>query len=166
MNDGNTTLKPRRRDRAHAALGGLLVALAAFVLWQLEAIPADGGYSAVGPRFTPMLIGIGLAVVGVVLLVQALAGGWKGLEGTEPAEPFFAPAFAWIAGGLGLHMAVIGVVGFTLAATLLFAMVARGFGSRRLVRNAAIGFVLAACIFLLFTRVLNLQLPAGPLRVL
>jgi putative tricarboxylic transport membrane protein len=157
---------PYGRNRAHVALAAGLLALSAFVFWQLEAIPADGGYSAVGPRFTPMLIAIGLAVVGVVLLVQALAGGWRGLEGTAPPEPFFAPAFGWITAGLVLHMAVIGFAGFTLASTMLFTLVARGFGSRRIVRDALIGFVLAACIFLFFTRVLSLQLPAGPLRIL
>jgi len=153
------------RDRAHVAISALLIALALFVFWQVRSIPADGGYSAVGPRFTPLLIGAGILIVGAVLLWQALFRGWKGLQGTEPPEPFYTPAFLLIAGGLVAHMIVIGLVGFTIASTLLFAMGARGFGSRRLLRDAIIGFVLAAIVFLFFTRVLNLALPASPLKV-
>ena len=152
-----------RRDRAQLVISALLIALAAFVLWQVQAIPADGGYSAVGPRFTPLLVAAGLAIVGGVLLWQACTAGWKGLEGTEPPEPFFAPAFLWIAGALGLHMVVIGFLGFTIASTLLFAMVARGLGSRRVVHDVVIGLVLAVAVFLFFTRVLNVTLPASPL---
>lgn len=155
-----------RRDRAQVVIACLLIALAAFIFWQVRLIPADGGYSAVGPRFTPMLIGALLAIVGAVLLYEAVVTGWKGLEGTEPPEPFFAPAFVWIGGGLVLHMIVIAFAGFTLASAALFAMVARGFGSRRVVRDALIGLVLAAVVFLFFTRVLNLALPASPLRIL
>ena len=151
------------RDVAQVAIGATLVAIAGFVLWQAASIPADGGYSVVGPRFTPLVIGAGLAIIGALLLLQAFAGGWKGMEAQSSTPRMHAPAFAWIAGGLVLHMIVIGVVGFTLASTLLFTMVARGFGSRRIVRDAVIGLVLATIVFLFFTRVLNLSLPASPL---
>ena len=82
------------RGRAQPAIAALLIGLAAFVFWQVQRIPADGGYSAVGPRFTPMLIAAGLLIVGGLLLWQAWSGGWKGMEGVAPPEPFFAPAFA------------------------------------------------------------------------
>lgn len=153
-----------RRDRAQLAISALLIALAAFVFWQVQQIPADGGYSAVGPRFTPLLVAAGLLAIGCVLLWQSWTTGWKGMEGTAPPEPFFAPAFLWIAGALVLHMLVIGFLGFTIASTLLFAMVARGLGSRRVVHDVVIGLVLAVVVFLFFTRVLNVTLPASPLR--
>jgi putative tricarboxylic transport membrane protein len=153
---------PRRRDGAQLAISLALIALAGFVFWQAELVPADGGYSAVGPRFTPLCIALGLFAIGAKLLLEAWSGGWKGMEGTAPAEPLFVPAFAWIAGGLVVHMAVIGVVGFTLASALLFVAVTRGFGSRRLVHDAVIGLVLGALVYLFFTRVLNLSLPASP----
>lgn len=153
------------RDRAQVTIACFLIALALFIFWQVQLIPADGGYSAVGPRFTPMLIGVGILIVGGVLLYEALSRGWRGIEGTEPPEAFYAAAFLWIAGGLLLHMIVIGFIGFTLASTLLFTLVARGFGSRRVVHATLIGFVLAALVFLFFTRVLSLALPASPLTV-
>ncbi|HVE50047.1 MAG TPA: tripartite tricarboxylate transporter TctB family protein [Casimicrobiaceae bacterium] len=156
----------RRRDAAQIAISALLIALALFIFWQVQLIPADGGYSAVGPRFSPLVIAVGLAAAGLKLLYDAFATGWKGMEESVPPEPFFAPAFAWIAGGLVIHMIVIAFVGFTLASTLLFACVARGFGSRSVVRDVIIGFVLAAAVYLFFTRVLNLALPASPVGLI
>jgi putative tricarboxylic transport membrane protein len=58
-------------------------------------------------------------------------------------------------------MLVIGVAGFTLASTMLFVMVARGFGSRRVAHDAIVGLVLAVVVFLFFTRGLNVSLPAS-----
>ena len=151
-----------RRDRAQLVISALLIALALFVLYQAQLIVADGGYSAIGPRFSPMLVAGALLVIGVLLLRQALAGGWRNMEGATPPEPFFAPAFLWIAGGLALNMVVIGFIGFTLASAMLFVMVARGFGSRSLIRDGVIGLVLALAVFLFFALVLGLALPASP----
>ena len=58
-------------------------------------------------------------------------------------------------------MALIGTAGFVIAGTILFACVARGFGSRRTARDAALGVVLALAIYLFFVRFLNVGLPAG-----
>lgn len=153
------------RDRGGLAISVAVVALALFVFVELPSIPADGGYSAVGPRFAPMLVGIGLLVIGLLLLRQALAGGWRDMP-PPPDEPLHAPSFGWIAGGLAVQMAIIALVGFTIASTLLFVAVARGFGSRRLAHDAIVGVVLAAAVFLFFTRVLGLSLPASPLGVI
>ena len=153
------------RDRGGLAISVAVVALALFVFVELPSIPADGGYSAVGPRFAPMLVGIGLLVLGLLLLRQTLAGGWRDMP-PPPDEPLHAPSFGWIAGGLAVQMAIIALVGFTIASTLLFMAVARGFGSRRLAHDAIVGVVLAAAVFLFFTRVLGLSLPASPLGVI
>lgn len=153
------------RDRGGLAISVAVVALALFVFVELPSIPADGGYSAVGPRFAPMLVGIGLLVIGLLLLRQALAGGWRDMP-PPPDEPLHVPSFGWIAGGLAVQMAIIALVGFTIASTLLFVAVARGFGSRRLAHDAIVGVVLAAAVFLFFTRVLGLSLPASPLGVI
>ncbi len=43
----------------------------------------------------------------------------------------------------------------------LFVCVARGFGSKRWLRDLAIGLVLGLLVFLFFVRFLNVNLPAG-----
>lgn len=154
----------RRVDRATLAISVAIVLLAVLVFAQLGSIPTDGGYSAVGPRFAPLAVGVGLLAIGLLLLRQALTGGWREMP-PPPDEPLHLPSFLWIAWGLALQMAIIGVVGFTIASTILFAAVARGFGSHRLVFDAIVGFVLTAAVFLFFTRVLGLALPASPIGI-
>jgi len=45
---------------------------------------------------------------------------------------------------------------------VLFVLIARGFGSRRLVRDAIIAVVLSTVVFFIFTLALGLSLPKGP----
>ena len=58
-------------------------------------------------------------------------------------------------------MALMHTAGFVLAAAVLFAAVARGFGSSRPVRDAAIGLALGLAVFVFFVKFLNVGLPAG-----
>ncbi|MCX8005187.1 MAG: tripartite tricarboxylate transporter TctB family protein, partial [Burkholderiaceae bacterium] len=99
------------------------------------------------------------------LLAEAATGGWRRAAPDDPAQrgehAFHAPGFLWVTAGLFAHMALISRAGFVIAATVLFALVARGFGSRRLLRDAAIGAAIALAIFLFFVRFLNVNLPAG-----
>ena len=69
--------------------------------------------------------------------------------------------FVWVSAGLFAHMALIGWAGFIIAGTVLFACVARGFGSRRIVRDLAIALVMSVAIYLFFVKLLNVNLPAG-----
>ena len=155
----------RRRDVSEIAISGAIVALALFVFTELPGIPAEGGYSAVGPRFAPLIVGIGLLAIGLLLLRQALTGGWRD-QGPPPEEAMHLPSFGWIVGGLVTQMLIVGFAGFTIASALLFVAVARGFGSVRVAHDAIVGFVLAAAVFVFFTRVLGLSLPASPLGIL
>jgi len=66
-------------------------------------------------------------------------------------------------GGLVLHAALIGSIGFIAASTLLMVCVARGYGSRRPLRDALIAFAIAVPIWALFSRVLGIGLPLLPL---
>ena len=153
-----------RRDRAEIAISVAVVALALFVFSELPGIPAEGGYSSVGPRFAPLIVGLGLLAIGLLLLRQALTGGWRD-RGPPPDEAMHLPSFGWIVGGLAVQMAIIAFTGFTVASTLLFVAVARGFGSTRVAHDAIVGFVLTAAVFVFFTRVLGLSLPASPLGI-
>lgn len=140
-----------------------LIALGSFVIYETQSIAETQGYAQIGPRLFPYLIGIGLTLCGAVLGWQALSGGWRNVpldqEGHDTPDWL---AFAVISAGIVLHMIVIGWAGFILAALLLFVMVARGFGSRRPVRDVVIAVVLAALVFALFTYGLGLNLPKGP----
>jgi putative tricarboxylic transport membrane protein len=157
-----------RRAGAEIALSLGVIALGLGVAAGTALLPGEGGYARIGPNFMPGVVAFGLLAVGALLLYEALAGGWRGMP--DPAErtehPFDRGAFAWITAGLLAHMALVQWAGFVIAGALLFACVARGFGSGRVLRDAAVGFALALGVFLFFVQVLSVSLPGGWLRPL
>lgn len=157
-----------RRSAAEIALSAGVLGLGAFAAVVTARLPGEGGYAGIGPNFIPAVVAAGLLVVGAWLLWEAFAGGWRNRgtpdEGAEHA--FHAPAFCWISAGLFGHMALIGWAGFVIAGALLFACVARGFGSKRVMRDAALGFALSLAVFAFFVKLLNVNLPAGWLQPL
>jgi hypothetical protein len=70
-------------------------------------------------------------------------------------------SLALIAIGIVLHVVLLERVGFVGAAAVLFWFTARAFDGRHPLRDAAFAIALAAGSYLLFARVLQLQLPAG-----
>lgn len=69
-------------------------------------------------------------------------------------------------GGLVGFTALLDVLGWIIAATGLFGAVATGLGGRPVLRNVAIGFILASTLQILFSGVLGLNLPAGVLGMI
>jgi putative tricarboxylic transport membrane protein len=67
-----------------------------------------------------------------------------------------------VASAVLLNALFIDHVGFVLTSALSFIIVARAFGSRRLVRDVGIAVLLAASVHLTFTRLLGVRLPPGP----
>lgn len=131
-------------------------------------LPSAGGYSRIGPNLMPVVISFALILLGAVLLYECFTGGWRARTPDDAAErgehPFLPAAFGWVSAGLFAQMALIHSAGFVLAAAALFACVARGFGSRRWLRDGAIGLLLGLGVFLFFVRFLNVNLPAGWLQ--
>ena len=161
---------PGQRSGAELALSlgvlalGVLAAVVAFRL------PEAGGYARVGPNFMPKLVAGGLVVLGLWLLAELFTGGWRDRVPDAPSErgehAFHRGAFLWVTAGLAAQMVLIRHAGFVLATGVLFACVARGFGSARPARDAAIGLALGLAVFLFFVRFLNVSLPAGWLQPL
>ena len=151
--------------RIELALSAGVLALGSFALITALRLPSTGGYSGIGPNAIPIAVAGGLAALGIWLLIEALTGGWRSRTSDDPhargEHAFYAPAFAWVTAGLFAQMALIHTAGFVLAAAVLFAGVARGFGSLRPVRDAVIGLVLGLAVFLFFVKFLNVGLPAG-----
>jgi putative tricarboxylic transport membrane protein len=157
-----------RGAMAERALSVAVLALGVFVAWVAAGLPGSRSYSAIGANFMPAVVGAGLIALGVWLLAEHFTGGWRAREPDHPAErgehAFHRGAFAWVSGGLFAQMALIHTAGFVPAAAALFTCVARGYGSRRPARDAAIGLALGLAVFVFFVRFLNVNLPAGWLK--
>ncbi len=155
-----------RREQTSIGAGALLLGVGLAV--GAVDIRSDAGYSGVGPNFLPLVVAIVLALCGVLLLREALTGGFRNAE-----EPSGAPrgdwaGFAWVSVGVLANAALITTIGFILSCTLCFVLAVRGFKSAegRLDlsvaawgRDAAIGFAIAAPVFWLFTQLLAINLP-------
>ena len=136
-----------------------VLALAVLVYWQTRQIPVSPIYAQVGPTIVPMMCALGLGVLGLALLVSALRGGWQPEEEREIAPD--RPALVWITVGLILNVILIGPAGFTVASIVLFVCVARGFGSRALLRDVTIATVFALVAYFGFAKTLGINIGAG-----
>ena len=77
-----------------------------------------------------------------------------------------APPTNWrslslIGAGLLANLVLIGPLGFTIAATVQFTLVAAAFGSRRTLRDVLIAFLVALGSYLLFARLLGVNIGGG-----
>jgi putative tricarboxylic transport membrane protein len=140
-----------------------IVALALVVAYGTTEIPVSPLYSKIGPTVFPYMVVIGLAALGLALLVAALGGGWTQDDG-EGRMPPDLRALGWLLVGLLLNVALISFLGFVIASILLFTCVARAFGSTRVGRDALIGAILALVTYLGFDRVLGFSIGAGILE--
>ena len=145
-----------------ALLGVGVLAVAAIVLAQTWAIPVSPLYSRVGPTVFPYITAGGLGLFGLLLLMQAVRGGWQPAEERDLAVDWHA--LAWVAAGLALNAALIVPLGFTLSSALMFVLVARGFGSRNILRDAGIGLALSLAAYFGFAKALGVSLGQGPLE--
>ena len=127
------------RSRAEFVLSLGVLALGLGATAVAFSLPEGGGYARIGPNFVPKVVAGGLILLGIWLLAEHFTGGWREAVPDDPAtrgeHAFVWPAFAWVGAGLLLQMALIHSAGFVLAAMVLFACVARGFGSTRFARD-------------------------------
>ena len=146
-------------------LGLAVITLGAVWLAGALALPQVATYAVIGPGVFVTLVGGGLVVLGALLLVATARGERfhpQDAEDADPDRPTDWPAFGLTTLAAALPIALLRPLGFPLAATLSFALVARAFGSRRLGKDLAVGLALGVACWLLFSRLLGLELP-GPL---
>jgi putative tricarboxylic transport membrane protein len=149
---------PRRIDRAGIVIAAAMAVLAVVLVVDALRIQANVVYG-MGPQAMPIIVAIGLTVLAAGNLINALSGG-----DVEPEDMDFRPVLLILA-GLAMMIAIIGLGGgFIPAMTVLFATTATAFGRRAIVADLIIGVVIAAIIYLAFSKLLTLGLPQGPLE--
>jgi putative tricarboxylic transport membrane protein len=149
----------RRAAIGEAIIGAGVLALAAVMLWQTLAIPVSPIYAQVGPTVVPIITALALGMLGVLLLIAAWQGGWQPEE--EKASAPDRVALAWVAAGLVLNVLLIGWAGFTIASVILFVCVARGFGSKAIVRDTLVAAAFALVAYFGFAQTLGINIGSG-----
>jgi len=145
-------------DRAGLVIAFALAALAGVLVWDASRLPSSTTYG-MGPQAMPIVVAIGLALLAIGNLVDALRGNLPERESADPKPVLL------ILGGLALLIAIIGFGGgFILATSALFVATSAAFGRRAFLVDFAIALVLTTLIYLAFDKLLTLSLPAGPLE--
>ena len=141
-----------------AILLGLIIAAGSF------AVSSGFGYDRIGPRTAPYGVALGLLLIGGALVMPALR---RSREDVAPvSDPLRWQALGILALACAVFLLLAGRVGFILAASLQFWLVARAFGNRRPLRDAGAALLLAIVVYAAFAHGLGLALPAGPLEAL
>ena len=132
-------------------------------------IPSEAGYAGVGPNFLPWLVAAVLALCGVLIVREALTGGFRELEQEAEGSPApYWPGFIWVSAGLLANAALITTIGFILSCTLCFMLAVQGLRRASgqnamqpavLVKDLITGFLIAAPAFWMFTQFLAINLP-------
>ena len=122
------------------------------------------GSSIVSPQTFPYMVAAFTSLVGFVLILDVLRGRLGTPEGDEPGDPFVGANFktmAIIAAAIGLHVILLEIAGYVIAATVCFFGVSYGFGSRKYLKDFGISLAFALVVYFSFTKGLNLNLPSG-----
>lgn len=162
MPDGPST-RPRTRPWW---LGAAVLAMGGVWLYGAWSLPQGATYAVIGPGLFVTVVAVGLIALGLLLLVAVARGERfepQDAEDVDLEQPPSPRAFWLTTAASALPVALIRPLGFPLAAALAFALVARAFGSARLVHDLALGLALGVACWLLFSRFLGLSLPGLPL---
>ncbi len=125
-------------------------------------IPQDN--SIVSPQTFPYMVSAFVALVGLGLMLDVLRGNQGTPDGDEPGDPYSPLNFktmAIVAAAIGMHVILLEIAGYVVAASVCFWGVAYAFGSRRLLKDLGISFVFACVVYFAFSKGLNINLPSG-----
>ena len=152
------------RLNAHAFVGLALALIGIGLFLSAQEIEVSPAVVLLGPRLFPSIVALGLILLGALTVASALAGSRDEVIQAEPEMPKPEndwPAFLTALTGPILFLLTVDPLGFAVAAALLFASVARAFGSRRPLVDLSLGLVIGAVILTVFSYGLGLVLPAG-----
>jgi putative tricarboxylic transport membrane protein len=152
------------RVKGPALVGAGVVFFGLVVFHQTTQIPVSPLYSKVGPTIFPYMVAIGLLLLGLALIVQAWRGEWGETDADHDSEPTDWRSLGWLALGLALNVALIDVLGFVLASTILFVCTARAFGSTSWPRDLGIAAALSLIAYIGFAKLLGISIGAGVLE--
>lgn len=145
---------------AGAAIGIGLVLLGLVIGFDAMTMRVPPTYAKVGPHIFPIVVALGLLFTGLVTVYSAIVPSREAPVAAADA-PTDWRAVGIVAAALIFNALLLKTLGFIITAWALFVIVAFALGSRRYLRDLAIGVILAMITYVGFTRGLGLQLPAG-----
>jgi putative tricarboxylic transport membrane protein len=149
-----TDVAPARRTGGVILAGGLVLAGVGLVWSAVSA--ADGDLGLQSPRLAPVVISAAWVVVALAYLVAQV----RGREAPPEEKPGWWSPAGVVASLVGFAVA-LEYAGFVVSAAAFVVVVSRVLGSRHLVRDVIVAVLLPTAVYLAFTRLLDIFLPAG-----
>ena len=151
------------RDLPQLGLAAMLVVVGAYTLYDATTLRVGFG-DPVGPRLFPYVVGAVTVVLGLLLVLATFRGDLPQAEGGEDVDlrhPADWVTVLKLVGVLLFTVLTISFIGWAVSGALLFVGSAWALGSRTLVRDVIVGFVLSVSSWYFFHEVLGVILPAG-----
>ena len=149
--------------RSGLVVPAVMAAFSTYLLIGALTMDIPEGTDFPGPTFYPLILTVAGYVLAALLVLHYLrtpehleelsARTWRSHSDWS--------AVLWSAGGFLAFALTLEVLGWILAAALLFWAVARGFGSRRPLFDISLALLVSSAIYLAFTVGLGLTLPSG-----
>ncbi len=151
------------RDLPQLGLAAMLVVVGAYTFYDATTLRVGFG-DPVGPRLFPYVVGAVTVVLGLLLVLATLRGDVPQAEGGEDVD--LRQRADWVTvlklvGVLLFTVLTISFIGWAVSGALLFVGSAWALGSRTLVRDVIVGFVLSVLSWYFFHEGLGVILPAG-----
>ena len=151
------------RDLPQLGLAAMLVVVGAYTFYDATTLRVGFG-DPVGPRLFPYVVGAVTVALGLLLVLATLRGDVPQAEGGEDVDlrqPADWVTVLKLVGVLLFTVLTISFIGWAVSGALLFVGSAWALGSRTLVRDVIVGFVLSILSWYFFHEGLGVILPAG-----
>jgi putative tricarboxylic transport membrane protein len=127
---------------------------------------ASTSASGVGAGFVPKVVGVLLIALALALMVQVARGSLG--QPDEAEGDVDVRSTRWVPLAVCVAAVVIFIVGveplgYVIVSSIVFWLTAWAVGARHVLHTAVIGVVLSLVVYLAFTRLLDISLPAGVL---
>lgn len=167
MTQGNTDSALLSRGKLGTRIAAAVIVIgASVVLVTAFQIGSRGGFGPQKPGFFPIIVGVGLVVFGLAFLVRTTVKPDYSLR--EQADEGHAETrwrTLWtVIVCLVIYAVILKPLGYVLATVLFFFAVAWIGGSRQWIRDIIVAVLFSVIIYLGFTELLGVRLPAGLLE--
>lgn len=147
---------------------GCTLVLAGVYFWATAQIPSLELGDPLGPKAFPRMLGVGLLLGAAMLLVEIIRNTAKarlsaeqGVESTEPKWDRHHWLVVAIAAWTAIYIVIFEPLGFIISTAVYLLALTAYFNRGRWLMNVLTSVLFAAISYLMFTKVLGVNLPPG-----
>lgn len=146
---------------------GSLLLLGIIVFWDTYRVEQPAFNLTISPKVFPYAIAILLISLSVILMIKIIRGDVavpEGMEAGEAVEASDYKTFGLVLASLLAFLLLVERAGFVIAASVTFFGITVAFNNKNHGRAAIFGTLFITVVYLSFTKLLNVPLPAGILK--